>query len=303
MRLPSFAICYEEPGATGGAGGGAPAGPGSASPGASGTPATSAPAPATGAPASTGATGAPAAKQYTYTEDRTDWVPRQRFQEINGRFRETEALVQRYRSMLEAGTGVKVPGAPPEPQDPAITEARNLILEKLVPELKPLLKLSPEQVDKMIRVVTEFPQLAESFQNSTQSHWDARGGQAIDHILTSVAKDFGVEQLTPFQRQTVGNAFIGWLHAAGDERWARYAQNDNRLLDEFINEYRSGFFDPIRRIGQAPGAGTVRGNQRLPPAPRQGGTAGPGNNGARKPMTEDEVHDAAFRAWTASSGQ
>lgn len=205
--------------------------------------------------------------------------------------------------MIEAGTGVKTPGMPAPPQDPAITEARNLILDQLLPELKPLLKLTPEQLDRVLKTADQFPQFAETFQQSTQQHWNGRGTQAINHVCSAIAKDIGVDKLTPFQQTSVGNTFIAWLQMAED-RLDRYGQSDNSLYDEFLSEYRSGFFDPIRRVGEAPGAGVARRNATLPNAPRGGGGVPPAQGGTpAQGRTEDEVHDAAFKAFVAASGR
>lgn len=289
-------ILFDDP-ADGGAGSGAPAGPGSASPGTSAIPSTGAP--AGGAPASTGAPAA--AKAFSYAEDRSDWMPRHRYNEATGRAKEHEQRAENYRRMLEAGTGVKVPGYQP-PQDPAIVEARALLFDQLAPELKPLLKLTPEQIDKIISTVDEFPKFAQSQAERTQQEWNGRGEQAINHICGLVAKEIGTETLTPFQQMTVGNGFIAWLQMGDGSRLGRYGQGDGRLFDEFMGEYRSGFFDPVRRTGQASAAAGAARNSRLPNAPTRSGVV-PGTRTPQPPKTEDDVHEAAWKSFAAAQGQ
>jgi len=137
-----------------------------------------------------------------------------------------------------------------------------------------------------------------------ESIWAGRGKQTMDAIYTAVAKDYNVAELAPFQRTTIGNAFMGWLQS--DPRLVeRYMGQDPRLTEEFLTEYRSGFIDPVRRGTQAGDASTAAGNRHLPGAPRGGGAgagatvAGAGAGGGQ-PLTPDQVHDKAWDAFSAA---
>lgn len=196
--------------------------------------------------------------------------------------------------MLEAGTGVRV-GGPQEPPDPAVQEARQALM-KVLPELDSLLKLA-EHAPHLIQMREQWPTVA----GSHEQLWERFGYQTLETIDQAMSKDLGVDKLSAFQRQAVGNSFISWLQS--DQQLAnRYRQGDSRLADEFLTEYRSGFIDPVRRRSQA-GPGGGGGGRPLPPAPRPGGAPAPGG-GAPPPgsQTEDQVHDAAWQSFIAATG-
>jgi hypothetical protein len=201
---------------------------------------------------------------------------------------------ERYRRMLEAGTGVNFPGAS-EPPSPEVEAARTAIM-KVFPELGELLKLA-EHAPHLIQMRQQWPTVS----GSHEQLWERYGHQTLENIAGSLAKDLGVENLSNFQRAAMGNAFISWLQSE-PQLADRYRRGDTRLADEFLTEYRSNFFDPVRRMSQG-GAPAPGGGRPLPPAPRPGGgpppPAAPPNPGT---LTEDQVHDGAWNSFVAATG-
>lgn len=300
-----FVILFDDAGNGSGTPAGTPAAPASgtpsspaASPGSSGTPAAT---PATGTPGAPASTARPAGQPTpgaTGDPDPNRFIPRTRYNESQSQLREAQATAARLQKMIEAGTGIKVPGYE-APQDPNVVEARKFLLDTLVPELKPLLELKPDELKKAIEYAQQFPQFQQRYASSEQAHWNGRGEQALDYISTNLAKDLGVEQLTPFQSLTVGQTFTAWLQME-QSRLAQYSRGDSKLYDDFLTEYRSGFFDPLRRVGQAPGATVAARVAALPSAPRRSGAiVTPPTAAVAK--TEDEVHDAAWKNFAAQN--
>lgn len=203
--------------------------------------------------------------------------------------------------MIEAGTGVNI--REPERVDPAIAEARQAFetvfpgAGNLFDKMPVLLKIA-EALEQGGIDPSAFARLGDVF-SATEHQWQQHGRQHLSSIYTEVAKDYGLEKLSPRQQRVVGNAFQDWLEE-DQTRVSRYVQSDPSLIGEFLTEYRTGFVDPLRRSADAAtlAAGSRVGT--LPPAPRQGGTVPP--PAPRAPLTADEVHDRAFAAFQAAGG-
>jgi hypothetical protein len=175
-----------------GGGGNTPAAPGSGAPSGSPTGPSGTTTPSTStAPAASGSapaigstrTASPAAKQYSYTEDRSNWVKPDEFTRVQGELRTLGEREARLRAMLEAGAGVKVPGLE-KPMDPAVKEARELFLTTIFPELQGLLKLAAH-ADSLGSIAKEFPQLQETFKSSEQEMWNGAWRASRQHRLSA----------------------------------------------------------------------------------------------------------------------
>lgn len=206
--------------------------------------------------------------------------------------------------MLEAGTGVSL--REPERLDPAIEEARRAfdqvypgasqLFDKLPILAKLLGALEAQRIDPE-QLFSQLPSVMESAGHTWQQH--AR--TALTSIYGQIAKDFGVDRLTPRQQSAVGREFMAWL--SEDQTGARvdrYSQSDPELLGEFLTEYRSGFIDPLRRTADAGTMSRAGAVGRLPAAPRPG--AAPAPAPAAK-LTPDQVHDNAWQTFRQMSGR
>lgn len=314
MRRHAFTIYFNTPGDGGaGAGSGTPGGPapsdpgGSAAGGASGAPASAtpsapggAPAPGVTPPAGTGVQPPAAAPtQFSFPEDRSNWVPPTRIGEIAARTRQAELERDRFRAMLEAGTGVRMREEARVP--PEVQEAQR-VFASVFPGVAQLESIAPlilqfmqamQQGGVRPEAFAQLPQVIES----DGWRWAQQGRQTLDTIHAAVAKDYGLETLTPRQQKVVGTAFMDWLQE-DPARTQRYTLSDPRLTDEFLTEYRTGFVDPLRRASDAAAMAGGNRNAGLPRAPRSGGMVPPPAAPAA-PLTADQVHDNAWQAFNA----
>ncbi len=318
LQFPRFTIPDGDPGGGGGApsGGGAPASaPSSGAP--AGTP-SSAPggSPGSGAPAGSGVPapsipGAPAAASpsaFSYAEDRSQWIPPNRLSEVARRAQQFETEARQYRAMLEAGTGVTIPGRP-EPMDPETRQAQELFLQ-VFPQFAPLVQ-NPKAIERLMAIAEQIQdpailaRLPEAVTAADHS-WQQHGRQVLGAIYKDIATDFGVAALEPRRQQAIGREFRAWLEAE-PTRVQRYVQADPALTQEFVTDYRTQFIDPFRRAADA---GQMQQGSRaagLPPAPRGGGSGVPQAAGSAPPAarTADQVHDDAWNSFRAAraSGQ
>ena len=312
-----FQTFFDDP-ASGGGGTGTPAPAGSGgAPTPSGTPAS--PPPPVTPPAAPGAPGGPgsgtptdpaaaaaaaARRRFEYDAEyggRADWIDPQRYRQTELAARRAAAEAERYRRMIEAGTGVRIPGTEPEmPRE--IAEARSTFaqifpglaqIEAIAPRLMQMLQALPEDFD-----MQQFGRLPDMFA-SGEHYWESLGQRTIDALYGTVAKDLGVEELTPMQRTSIGNTFMSWLQM-DPQRAQRYTQGNSRVVDEFLTDWRSGFIEPIRRTAQAGDAATAARNRSLPPAPRGSGIAPPAGTPPPDPKTIDQANDAAWEAFKAA---
>jgi hypothetical protein len=203
--------------------------------------------------------------------------------------------------MLEAGTGVNL--REPQRVDPVVQEARQAF-EQVFPGageffakgMPLLMKLAAtlEQNNIQPDAFARIPDIA----SATDHQWRQHGRQALNTIYGQMAKDYGVESLSPYQQRVLGSAFTDWL-SQDVERQERYANSDPAITTEFLTEYRTGFVDPLRRSADAATMQRGRATGALPAAPRAGGQppppAAPANRG-------DDVHDRAWAAFAAAGG-
>lgn len=252
------------------------------------TPPARVPTPVPGAPGAV-----PPAKKFEFAEDRSTWVDPSKFSAAEQRAQQATLEAQRYKAMVEAGTGIKFQPAA-EPEDPAIVEARETILGKVfTPNQRKAFELIAADPARLERILTEGGQVIDGYQQQNQR----QGADYIGGVFKSVATALGVPELSNGTADMVGAAFVQWVRADGT-RLARYGRADASLQTEFTDAWRTGFIEPLRRVQQSPGAAQVRTNASLPAAPRAGGIP-PSTRTARVPKTADDVHDNAWQQFVA----
>lgn len=285
---------YDAADPTGGAAGaGAPAAP-SPSPSPSPSPAPPAPDPSGQPPAA-----APTPKTYSYSEDRSRWVDPQRAGELVRQLQERDYRLAQLNRMIEAGTGFKMP-QPPTAEDREREQVRNFF-RQVMPELSILERLKPEIIDQLEDFLNnERPTL-----RTGMSQLYARDGHAVlDELDTAVAKVYGVDvdKLDPDTRNELTDQFIRWVEAdPGRMALSNRRQGGVQLVDQFIKAWSARYVDPFRRAAAAPAVAQARANAGLPNPPKPSGMVAPGS-APRKPKTDDEVHDDAYRSFAAAMG-
>jgi len=211
-----------------------------------GTPATSEPAQGSApqsAPSSTSTSAAPASAptgQYTYKEDRTNWVPPHRLREETQKRQSQDqelaslrAQVQQEQQRVRVLAGVETPDKSAADQQ-QILEA----LVKVAPQLSPLLRLSPDQVE-------EFFGSIDNAKQTNQHVWTNYGNQTLSNIWTKLGEVSG-GALTTDEQEQVREDFIQYL-SASDQRRERYEGGDPKVIEEFVSRM-SRWVDRGRRL-------------------------------------------------------
>ena len=303
--IPQFTRLFDgEPGG-GGAQPGDPTPPAAplAEPTPGGTPPAPTPAPTPPAPLASPAAPAPGPPDPNLPgtppapEDRSTWVSPERVNQIiQGRLSGVITERDRLQAMLEAGTGVRVGGAPAE-LSAEEKQAKDVMMN--------LLGISQDDIDaltdkKRREAVTGVIDGAPAATEAQELQWSAHGSRMLDGLHTAIAEVLGVEpaNLTEFQRNTVGQSYAQWLRS-DPQLTHRYTWGDPGLAGEFVKLWQGGFADPARRVSQAGVARTAATNAGMPSAPQPGGVV-PGAGAPAVPKTEDETHDAAWQAMLAA---
>lgn len=207
--------------------------------------------------------------------------------------------------MLEAGTGVRMREQREVP--PEIQEARSAF-ERVYPGLSQLEEAVPGLL-KLAQAMSQggfdptmLTRLPEVFQ-ATEHGWAQQGRAVLNTIYSELQKDYGsTDGLTPRQQHVIGTAFESWLRD-DQQRIQRYSMNDNKLITEFIEEYRAGFINPFRRTADATRMNAGNRNSALPPAPRGSGVAPPAGGAPNDNSNPDAVHDRAWEAFKNMTAQ
>ena len=202
-------------------------------------------------------------KQFVYREDRTDWIPRSRFNEGQTKLqREIEALKTQlgshdeFRTKLGQVFGVGEPDA----DEKAWQEIETLLTSK-IPALGKLKGLSPEQVEELFEGVEESRQ-------TTKAQWDRLARTMITNLGNEVAKGMGAQKLTDTQSARLKGAYRDEAQAcwaarqrairANDDTYdfdndfiARHERGDESLVQEFAKAFLNDWFEPARRSAQS----------------------------------------------------
>jgi hypothetical protein len=237
-------------------------------------------APAPGAPAA-GAPAAPAKPQFTYGEDRSNWVPSHVVRQRTEAAEKLQRDLDYERRRVAALSGVTMP-TQPDPESDAIKQQFN----KLYPGLAKLEAMA----DKLERAGNfDF----EGIQSSQQQVWVQHGTQVLSQLAEKAKQAYGGADLPPKTLGRIQRAFVSEVAEDPDMK-ARYESGDMSIIDEFIKDYTTGVLDPYRRSSAAAAAP----NNLARRLPRGGGSSAiVGARPATLKPSDPGFHAAAFNRY------
>ncbi len=202
-------------------------------------------------------------KPYSFKEDRSDWVPRQRLNEstekYDKRIKALEAQLgdqQSQQERIKKAFGVETPST-----EEAEAEAVREQLYKILPGLKNLDRFSPEQLDKILAA-------ADTAQAAGGAHWKRHANSMFESLSTETASRIGAGELTPRQFEKIKEAYIAEARLAYEARKAadeagdtsydadndflgRHERGDKTLVKDFVKEFLGDWYEPARRSAVA----------------------------------------------------
>lgn len=213
-------------------------------------------------------------QQYTYKEDRSDWVPRTRLNEqrdgYEEKFKKLQQQIDDTTGRVKKAFGIESPS--PEDQE---TEAVKAAILKIFPGLAHLGSLSKEQLDEVL-------DSARAARQTTVQSWERHATTMIDGVAQRIAKSFGMEKLTDRQlgrikreyREAASASYQARVEAAErrdntydfrNDFLARHERGDQTLVEEFVKDFLEDFYEPARRSASAE---LTRRNRPLPSGDR-----------------------------------
>jgi hypothetical protein len=193
--------------------------------------------------------------QFSYNEDRTDWVPRHRLNDNTAKFEKRIEELTNQITGLRSGVG-KAFGF--EQADPAVQrreEIKTALLE-VFPNLKSLENLSEEKIQELMDAAAGAKQ-------TTQAQWERHATTMLTTLETQVSEQLGIDKLTPTQQKNLRRAYreeardclnarnraaqTGEPYDASNDFLARHERGDQSLLKEFAKAYLDDWFEPARR--------------------------------------------------------
>lgn len=193
--------------------------------------------------------------QFTYKEDRTDWVPRHRLNDQSANYdkkiKELTDQIQEHQQRVAKAFGFEKPDA-----NAAKTEEIKTALLQVFPNLKALENLTDEKVQELLEA-------ANGARTTSQAHWERHATTMLTTLETDVADRLGIEKLTPTQQKNLRRAYreeardclnarnaaaqAGERYDASNDFLARHERGDQTLLKEFAKAYLDDWFEPARR--------------------------------------------------------
>lgn len=192
--------------------------------------------------------------QFSYTEDRSKWIPPHRLTEESAKRAKleadhraaTERLTERERQ-IAALTGAKTP----DPNETQTAEARKA-LEQMYPGLKKLGGLSDEQIDRLLQT----PEFVANQQQAERQQWQTFADTTKESLAGLIAEGIGLDKLSEDQTDDMFEAFRSWtlrryqteMDTTGvSQTQTRYERRDPALLKEFSDRYLKNWAEPMRR--------------------------------------------------------
>lgn len=198
---------------------------------------------------------------FTYTEDRSKWIPPHRFNEVNTqaqRARDLESQLQQAQSRINALAGV----TPSDPNSKKAEEVREAFFN--LPGMgvfRKLSELSEVQIDSLLQVPSQVQQTTQAEARQWQRHGDAQ----VAAVSERVAEALGAEELDADQQADLRVAFSAWVRnnvktdvekyelrdVSESKVLQRYEAGDPKLLDEFVARYTKNWVTPGQRRSAA----------------------------------------------------
>lgn len=204
-------------------------------------------------------------KTYSFKEDRSDWVPRTRINEVQQRAQQAfdkrlqEELDKRFndqQTRLKTAFGIDTP-------DPEQAEAEQLrkVLYKIAPHLAELEGLTKDEI-------AELRESARSARDGQDAQWKRHAASMMGRGEKEIASSLGLKALSERQKSQFHNAYYQEATACyrdrvraqktGDESYdfdgdfiARHERGDETLVQEFAKAFVDEWAGPVRRSVQA----------------------------------------------------
>lgn len=216
-----------------------------------------------------------AEKTFSFKEDRSDWVPRTRLNEVSGKlttYEKENLTLKQQLELAENRTRALVGVNPVDPKQQSQQEMRAAI-EELVPEIKALQGFSAEQLQEVLEAAKQAQAAA---RQSSNRHAETM----LNEIDAEATRSLGVEKLTSNQQKQLYRAYReAAIEAAGARPFiegtrdrhdptgqdflSRHERGDKTLVKEFVKQYLAEWYEPARRSVTASQA-----NRNLRPVPR-----------------------------------
>jgi hypothetical protein len=253
VSSPDGLLWYPEgDGAAAGSGGATPP-PGSTTPPPGSTAAATPPPGSTTPPP--GTTTPPPASQFTYPEDRSNWVPLDKHKKAEQLVNRTSTELNTLRAAIAerdkriaALAGVTVPSA----EDSEAEKVANAFYS--LPQFAHLRYVTPEFLQSVKQLVDQGSSLAEA-----RDHvYNQQADRFLGHLDTTFAEEIGAQTLTPGQSRVLRAAFGASMpdKQTDPEGFAafqkRYDSGDESLITEFVKQFAADMLEPARRQATIP---------------------------------------------------
>lgn len=191
---------------------------------------------------------------FTYTEDRSKWIPDHRFKEVNTKFTEANTKLttfqqenERLKAQLAAANGF----TPADPNAQKTDQIKAAMFE-MFPWAKRISDLSKEEQEQLFNA----PSQAQQATQFVQQQWQKHARTLISSLHQEVADVLGKDTLDDETKEDLTNAFKGRIQRdyakaqeTGDVSPAlqRYLDGDPSLITDFAKSWATRFGIPARR--------------------------------------------------------
>lgn len=201
----------------------------------------------------------PAEKTFSFKEDRSDWLPRNRFNEVNTKATKAEQERDQLRGELEAERKRVAALAGVNPQDPKSKETEDIraAMHEMFPHLKALEGLTAEQLQEVFEA-------AASAKTTSQASWERHAEEMFTALETEAGSKIGSEKLTPTQQRAIRRAYREEAQItlaarkkaaeSGDTSYdlrgdfiSRHERGDKSLIKEFVKAFMDDWYEPAVR--------------------------------------------------------
>jgi hypothetical protein len=190
---------------------------------------------------------------FTYTEDRSKWIPPHRLNEETQKHTQLKAqfddLDRRFKLAI---------GGTPADEKTQKSEAVKEAFFQMFPAAKRLFSLPDDQLERLLQT----PDAVAQTTAAEQRQWERHGNQALTYIGDRIADALHLEKLDTDAVEDIRPVFSRWLkseiqkelqtsNGEKSDTLRRYEDSDQSLFDAFATHYTKRWVDPARRSSAA----------------------------------------------------
>ena len=192
----------------------------------------------------------PPAPEYKYSEDRSNWLPPDRYRAAEAATNKAAREALQWRTQYEdanrriAALAGVTPKAPEAEEQEKIARAFYAL-----PQFAHLRGLTPQVMERLMAMTER----GDEYEQGIRYQWDRLRDRTFKTVVEHIQDTLGLDTIDPDMAEDIHGMFRQWARSQPDQETfrLRYEAEDPKLMTEFLDRYKAKHIDPIRRSAAA----------------------------------------------------